>query len=122
MIGEEGDAISPSDHHHEYLARTVAALTPAGLARVESILEELAEAGASHRWLARFAVARESEAEGGRLLERDPEPADMLTGRELDELVVGFRTIRDQEPLDDVGDWANAVLALLKDEKHRRRA
>ena len=28
----------------------------------------------------------------------------------------GFTTIRDQEPLDDVGDWANAVLALLEDE------
>jgi hypothetical protein len=26
-------------------------------------------------------------------------------------------TIRDQEPLDDVADWANAVLALLADER-----
>ena len=123
MIAEEGDAISPSDHHREYLARSVAALTPAGLARVESLLEELAEAGASHRWLVRFAAAREREAEGGSLdLRRDREPADMLSGRELDELVVGFRTIRDQEPLDDVADWANAVLALLKDEKPWRGA
>jgi hypothetical protein len=40
----------------------------------------------------------------------------MLTARERDELMTGFITIRDQEPLDDVGDWANAVLALLEDE------
>jgi hypothetical protein len=26
-------------------------------------------------------------------------------------------SIRDQEPLDDVTDWANAVLALLADER-----
>jgi hypothetical protein len=26
-------------------------------------------------------------------------------------------TIRDTEHLDDVGDWANAVLALLQDER-----
>jgi hypothetical protein len=31
-------------------------------------------------------------------------------------LTAGFRTIRDQEPLDDVADWANAVVALLEDE------
>ncbi len=39
-----------------------------------------------------------------------------LTRREIDELATGFTTIRDQEPLDDVADWANAVLALLEDE------
>jgi hypothetical protein len=33
--------------------------------------------------------------------------------------VLGFRTIRDEEPLDDVADWANAVLALLEDEAGR---
>ena len=40
----------------------------------------------------------------------------MLTTQELDGLTVGFMTIRDQEPLEDVANWANAVLALLKDE------
>jgi hypothetical protein len=30
--------------------------------------------------------------------------------------MTGFITIRDQEPLNDVGDWANAVLTLLEDE------
>lgn len=40
----------------------------------------------------------------------------MLTRQELHALSVGFKRIRDQEPLDDVADWANAVLALLEDE------
>jgi len=31
-------------------------------------------------------------------------------------LATGFTTIRDQESLDDVADWANAVLALREDE------
>jgi hypothetical protein len=43
----------------------------------------------------------------------------MLSGEELDRLLGGFMTIRDQEPLDDVGDWANAVIALLEDEIRR---
>ena len=30
-------------------------------------------------------------------------------------LTVGFMAIRDEESLDDVSSWANAVLALLKD-------
>jgi hypothetical protein len=41
----------------------------------------------------------------------------MLSEEELDILTVGFMTIRDQEPLDDVANWANAVLALLADER-----
>ena len=40
----------------------------------------------------------------------------MLTREERDALIAGFVRIRDQEPLDDVSDWANAVLALLGDE------
>ena len=39
-----------------------------------------------------------------------------LTTQELNVLTAGFRAIRDQEPLDDVADWANAVVALLEDE------
>jgi hypothetical protein len=30
--------------------------------------------------------------------------------------LAGFKSIRDQEPRDDVADWANAVVALLEDE------
>jgi hypothetical protein len=44
-----------------------------------------------------------------------------LTKRELDVLAAGFITIRDQEQLDDVADWANAVLALIEDEAARSR-
>jgi hypothetical protein len=106
-----------SDHHSEYLSRTVAALTPEGHQRVDVILDDLAELVPDHAWLVRFAKAREAEADSGRTdISAEPEPTRMLTTKELDGLVVGFRTIRDQEPLDDVGDWANAVLALLKDE------
>ena len=41
----------------------------------------------------------------------------MLSDEELDILTVGVMTIRDQERLDDVANWANAVLALLADER-----
>jgi hypothetical protein len=44
----------------------------------------------------------------------------MLSEQELGVLTAGFTTIRDQEPLDDVADWANAVLALLKDDQPSR--
>jgi hypothetical protein len=44
----------------------------------------------------------------------------MLTDEELSRLVAGFMKIRDQEPRDDVADWANAVIALLEDEVRRR--
>ena len=33
----------------------------------------------------------------------------------MNALLGGFIRIRDQEPLDDVADWANAVVALLED-------
>jgi hypothetical protein len=109
--------VSSTDHHREYLARAVASLTPEGHARVDEILEQLAEVAANHEWLIRFAKALETEADLGRTDgSRGDEPARMLTEQELDGLTVGFRTIRDQEPLDDVADWANAVLALLEDE------
>jgi hypothetical protein len=50
---------------------------------------------------------------GRRWWHRDPP----LTDEELDVVTAGFMRIRDQEPLDDVADWANAVLALLRDER-----
>lgn len=39
----------------------------------------------------------------------------------LDVLLGGFRRIRDQEPRDDVADWANAVVALLEDDLGERK-
>ena len=65
----------------------------------------------------RFAKSRQAEADTGRTAGAgDPEPARMLAREEFDALYTGFTTIRDQEPLDDVAAWANAVLQLLEDE------
>ena len=74
--------------------------------------------GAAASGVVRFALAREAEADTGRTdTSADEEPGEMLSEEELDILTVGFMTIRDQEPLDDVANWANAVLALLADER-----
>jgi hypothetical protein len=106
--------VSTSDHHSEYLARAVAALTPDGHRRVDELLEQLAQAAGGREWLVRFAKAREAEAEGAAIA---PEPADRLGEQELYALLQGFKAIRDTEPADDVTDWANAVIALLEDER-----
>ena len=45
-----------------------------------------------------------------------------LSKPKLNVLIAGFRAIRDQEPMDDVADWANAVVALLEDEAERSSA
>jgi len=101
------------DHHSVFLAETLAALTPEGRVRVDQLLDELADAGRNRGELVRFARIREAEADMGH---PDPEPDPELTKRELDELLAGFMEIRDREPLDDVSNWANAVVALLEDE------
>ena len=107
----------PTDHHSEYLARTLAALTPEGRRRVDELLAQLSEAAGGHEWLRRFATDRKLEADLGRtFVPAGTDPGRMLSSVELDRLTAGFTTIRDQEPLDDVADWANAVLALLRDE------
>ena len=109
--------MSTSDHHSVYLARAVEALTPEGRRRVDELLEQLTEAVGGHDAVARFATDRKAEADLGRT---GPEPDPRaLTREELAVLTAGFRTIRDQEPLDDVADWANAVVALLEDEAAR---
>ena len=109
-----------SDHHSEYLSHAVAALTPEGHRRVDELLEQLAAAVPGHPWLAAFAKAREVEADSGRPVEDSSDPVHRLGDDELELLAGGFITIRDQEPADDVSDWANAVIALLEDEIHRR--
>ena len=110
--------MSTPDHHTAYLARALAALTPQGHERVDELLDQLTVAAGAHDELARFAKARKAEADLGRT---DTGALGPLTKLELDELVAGFMTIRDQEPLDDVADWANAVLALIEDEAARPR-
>ncbi|HKE79157.1 MAG TPA: hypothetical protein VKB54_07605 [Solirubrobacteraceae bacterium] len=108
----------PADHHSEYLARTLEALTPEGHERVDQLLDQLAEVVGDREWLVRFAKARRTEADLGRPDRASgADPGLMLSRDELYALLAGFKTIRDEEPLDDVGDWANAVVALLEDEK-----
>jgi hypothetical protein len=67
-----------------------------------------------------FAKAREAEADAGRVGTDAGDPVHRLTDEELERLASGFMTIRDEEPADDVGDWANAVIALLEDEIRSR--
>ena len=105
-----------ADHHSEYLARAVSALTPEGRKRVDELLDELAVAGRGREWVVGFALAREAEVDAGQIATSAEEPGARLSAQEIEVLTAGFMTIRDQEPLDDVADWANAVLALLADE------
>jgi hypothetical protein len=108
------------DHHSTYLARAIAALTPEGHRRVDELLDQLADLAGSHQAVARFATARKAEADLERTaLAGNAEAGRAFTRQELDVLLAGFRTVRDQEPLDDVADWANAVVALLEDESGR---
>lgn len=114
----EGMTVNEADHHSMYLARAVAALTPEGRKRVDELLDQLAVAGRGHQWVVRFAMALEAEADAGQAdAAADEEPGDRLSEEELAIVTAGFRTIRDQEPLADVADWANAVLGLLADER-----
>ena len=110
----------PVDHHSQYLARAVAALTPAGHIRVDELLDQLSDIGADREWLVRFAKTRRVEADTGRANAGDDDPGWRLSLPEVDALMTGFITIRDQEPLQDVADWANAVVALLEDDATRR--
>jgi hypothetical protein len=91
-------------------------LSPAGHRRVDELLDQLAEAGADREWLVRFAKSRQAEADEGHAdSAADAALGRMLSRQEMDALYSGFATIRDREPLDDVANWANAVLMLLED-------
>ena len=105
-----------TDRHSAYLAETLASLTPEGRARVDQLLEQLAQAAGGRERLVRFAAVREGEADSGRVGTTVEEPAAAMTPQELEALTAGFMAIRDQEPLEDVARWAGAVLALLADE------
>jgi len=111
--------VPTSDHHSEYLARAIAALTPGGHERVDELMEQLAEVVGGHEAVARFAAARKAEAAIGRPPTAGDDAGRTLTRQELNVLTTGFRSVRDQEPLEDVADWANAVVALLEDEAAR---
>jgi hypothetical protein len=113
--------VDAGDHHSEYLARAVAGLTAQGSEQVHELLEQLVGSFADHPSIVHFAEARAAEADLSRADDSSwAETGLMLSDEELEELRAGFTVIRDQEPMDDVADWANAVLALLGDEAHRR--
>ena len=115
--------MSKTDHHSEYLTKAIGALTPEGHKRLDELLDQLAEVVGDHVEVARFAAARRAEADAGRIgPSAGVTPGRALSRQELDILIPGFRAIRDQEPLDDVANWANAVVALLEDEASRNPA
>ena len=115
--------MSTTDHHSEYLAKALGALTPEGHERVDELLDQLAEVVGDHQAVARFAAARRAEADAGRMEDSaSVSLGRVLSQQELNVLIPGFRAIRDQEPRDDVADWANAVVALLEDEADAKPA
>ena len=65
IITEAG--MSSTDHHSEYLARALDALTSEGHERVDELLDQLAEVVGDHEAVARFAAARKAEADAGRM-------------------------------------------------------
>ena len=103
------------DHHSEYLAKTITALTPEGHVRVDELLDGLARSVGNRGLVPEFARIREHEADSGQLA-AGPDPGASFTKQQLDDLITGFTIIRDEEPLDDVNDWANAVIQLLEDD------
>ena len=107
------------DHHSEYLAKTIAALTPEGRVRVDELLEGLADSVGDRGLVSQFAMIRRQEADSGKLA-AGPDPGRSFTKEHLDGLLTGFTIIRDQESLDDVNDWANAVIQLLEDDAERQ--
>ncbi len=60
-------------------------------------------------------MIREHEADSGKLAV-GPDPGRSFTKQQLDDVITGFTIIRDLERLDDVNDWANAVIQLLEDD------
>ena len=108
-----GSSLDVSDDHHSvYLARAVAALTPAGRARVDELLTELGGLAGGRAPLGQFASALKADVDAGA---SSDVTGTGLSAKDVNGLLAGFMQIRDQEPLDDVADWANAVVVLLED-------
>jgi hypothetical protein len=106
--------VSSDDHHSAYLARAIAALTPAGRARIDELLAQLASAVGGREPVTRFAAALKTDVDLGRATAGSG-PEGGLSRQDVNDLLAGFMQIRDQEPLEDVADWANAVVVLLED-------
>ena len=73
---------------------------------------QLADAAAADEPVVRFAADRRAEVDAGRPVRPTGESP---RAEDVEHLLGGFIAIRDQEPRDDVADWANAVVALLED-------
>ncbi len=112
--------MTTDDHHSEYLARAVAALTPEGRARAVELLAQLHDAAPGDESVVRFAADRRIEVDLGRLVP-ESQGAEWPGPRDVERLHDGFSAIRDQEPRDDVADWANAIVALLGDIRAAQR-
>ena len=67
--------VDSSDHHSEYLARAVAALTPDGRRRVDELLDQLAAAVGGRERLVRFATARPRRIPAARVSTQGRTPA-----------------------------------------------
>lgn len=114
MWDDPSGDMSSGDHHTAYLARTLAALTPAGKARIDELLEQLVTAVGGREQVTRFAGTLKTDVDLGRTTGGSA-PEEGLSRQDVDHLLAGFMQIRDQEPLADVADWANAVVVLLED-------
>ena len=85
------------DHHSEYLAKTIAALTPEGHVRVDELLDRLARSVGDRGLVSQFALIREREADSAKLA-AGADPGLSFTKQQLDDLITGFTIIRDQAP------------------------
>ena len=76
--------VERQNHHSEYLAKAIDALTPEGRKRVDVLLDQLTEVVGDHEAVARFAAARKVEAERGRLeASAGASPGRVLSTQEL---------------------------------------
>ena len=71
---------------------------------MDELLDQLAEVVGDHEAVARFAAARKVEADTGVPESVGVSPGRVLSQQELNVLIRGFMTIRDQEPFNDVAD------------------
>jgi hypothetical protein len=114
-VWDHRPSVSADDHHSVYLARAVAALTPPGRARADELLTQLAGAVGGREPVVRFASALKADVDARGTNEAEPVTGEGLAVQDVNDLLAGFMQIRDQEPLEDVADWANAVVVLLED-------
>jgi hypothetical protein len=85
------------DHHSEYLAKTIAALTPEGHVRVDELLDGLARSVGDRGLVSQFAMIREREADSGKLA-AGPDPGLSFTKQQLDDLITGLPSSATRSP------------------------